>query len=63
MEDWQKGYVLVVIALNEDDTPSRSSEEVAADIAAAGIKGVVEARPAAHDGLSFFWPYGSSVIA
>ena len=58
-----KSYVVVSIMLNDDDTPQRTPEEVARDIAVARIPGVAEARPAYNDGFGSLVQYGTSEVA
>ena len=62
MEKWQQGYVLVDLAVGDNDEPLYDAQKVAAQIAAAGIKGVVEARPLFSQGDGTFRPYGYSEI-
>lgn len=63
MDNVDRSYVVVSIRVNDDDTPTRTPEEVAKDIADARIEGIAEARPAYHDGFGSLVQYGTSEVA
>lgn len=56
------GYVMVVLAVGDDDAPLRDPQEVAMEIANAGIEGVVQVETLFSDGYGNYHRYGASVV-
>lgn len=58
----QTGYILVVLASKDDDTPVRDPAEVAQQIAEMRIQGVCEVETLFSDGFGRYVRYGDSYI-